>query len=72
MVNTMDAFYCVETLKTAIDLFGKPVIFNSDQGSQFTSAEFIAELRAHDIPESAWMDGDAAWIMQKWSASGGP
>lgn len=55
VVNTMDAFYCVETLKTAIDLFGKPVIFNSDQGSQFTSAEFIAELRAHDIQIS--MDG---------------
>lgn len=47
VVNTMDAFHCVETLKMAVDPFGKPEIFNSDQESQFTSSEFIAELRAH-------------------------
>ena len=55
VVNTMDAFHCVETLKTAMDFYGKPEIFNSDQGSQFTSSEFIAELRTHGIQIS--MDG---------------
>ena len=34
VVNTMDAFHCVETLRMAIERFGKPEIFNSDQGSQ--------------------------------------
>ena len=42
----MNAFHCVETLKTAVDSYGKPEIFNSDQGSQFSSSEFVAELRA--------------------------
>ena len=56
----MDAFHCVETLKTAMDSYGKPEIFNSDQGSQFTgsqftSSEFVAELRYHGIQIS--MDG---------------
>ena len=55
VVNTMDAFHCVETLKTAMDFYGKPEIFNSDQGSQFTSSEFVTELRNHGIQIS--MDG---------------
>ena len=55
VVNTMDAFHCVETLKMAVDSYGKPEIFNSDQGNQFTSSEFVAELRAHGIQIS--MDG---------------
>ena len=55
VVNTMDAFHCVETLKMAIERFGKPEIFNSDQGSQFTSDEFIEELQRHNIQIS--MDG---------------
>ena len=38
-----------------MDFYGKPEIFNSDQGSQFTSSEFVAELRAHGILIS--MDG---------------
>lgn len=38
-----------------MDFYGKPEIFNSDQGSQFTSSEFIAELRTHGIQIS--MDG---------------
>jgi putative transposase len=46
VVNTMDAFHCVDTLKKAVERFGKPEIFNSDQGSQFTSAEFVGELRS--------------------------
>lgn len=45
-VNTMDAFHCVETPKMAVDSYGIPEIFNSDQGSQ---SEFLTELRTHDI-----------------------
>ena len=51
----MDAFHCVETLRMAIERYGKPEIFNSDQGSQFTSDEFIAELERQGIRIS--MDG---------------
>ena len=49
VVNTMDAYHCVETLQTAVERFGVPEIFNSDQGSQFTSSEFTDELRRHSI-----------------------
>lgn len=55
VVNTMDAYDCVETLQTAVERFGVPEIFNSDQGSQFTSSEFITELRGYNIRIS--MDG---------------
>jgi putative transposase len=55
VVNTMDAFHCVETLRMAIERFGKLEIFNSNQGSQFTSDEFIEELQQHNIQIS--MDG---------------
>lgn len=55
VVNTMDAFHCVETLQMAVNAFGAPEIFNSDQGSQFTGAEFVSELRSHNIQIS--MDG---------------
>ena len=54
--NTMDAFHCVETLKMAVDSYGKPEIFNSDQERHFTSSEFMTELRTHGILIS--MDGD--------------
>ena len=49
VVNTIDAFHCVETLRMAIERLGKPEIFNSDQGSQFTSDEFIKELQNNGI-----------------------
>ena len=55
VVNTMDAFHCVETLKMAIERHGKPEIFNSDQGSQFTSEEFVSKLERRGILIS--MDG---------------
>ncbi len=45
----MDAFHCFETLKMTFDSYGKLEFFNSDQGSQFTSSEFVAELRNHGI-----------------------
>ena len=51
----MEAWHFILTLKTAMDSYGKPEIFNSDQGSQFTSSEFVTELRNHGIQIS--MDG---------------
>ena len=43
--NCMSAEWCTETLKTAIEKHGVPEIFNTDQGSQFTSDVFINELK---------------------------
>ena len=42
--NTMDVNFCIECLEEAIEHYGVPSIFNSDQGSQFTSNEFLAIL----------------------------
>lgn len=39
--NTMDTEFCVAALEEAVDRYGVPEIFNTDQGSQFTSLEFI-------------------------------
>jgi putative transposase len=47
--NTMDARFCVEALNEALARYGKPGIFNTDQGSQFTSADFTSVLDAADI-----------------------
>ena len=55
VVNTMDTFLCVETLTMTMDSYGKPKIFNSDQGNKFTRSEFVEELRNHGIQIS--MDG---------------
>jgi putative transposase len=52
--NSMDADFCVEALEEALE-HGKPEIFNTDQGAQFTSREFTEKLRSHDIAIS--MDG---------------
>lgn len=53
--NTADRFFCISALERAIRLYGKPDIFNSDQGSQFTSPDFIKVLKDNDIKIS--MDG---------------
>jgi putative transposase len=53
--NSMDASFCVDCLESAINDYGKPAIFNSDQGSQFTSKAFTDVLIQHDIAIS--MDG---------------
>jgi len=57
---SMTTDFCVEALEEAIAQHGSPEIFNSDQGSQFTSEEFTGVLRAHDIKIS--MDGTGRWI----------
>jgi putative transposase len=53
--NTLDADFCVEALKDAISRYGCPEIFNTDQGSQFTSKEFTDVLKDNGIKIS--MDG---------------
>jgi putative transposase len=55
MSNSMETNFCVECLEEAIERYGKPDIFNSDQGSQFTSAAFTEVLLKHEIKIS--MDG---------------
>ena len=53
--NTLDTGFCVEALDEAISKYGAPDIFNSDQGSQFTSLEFTEKLLTAGISIS--MDG---------------
>ena len=53
--NTLDADFCVEALEEAIQIHGRPEIFNTDQGSQFTSNDFTGKLEEHEIKIS--MDG---------------
>jgi putative transposase len=57
--NSMDTSFCIDALEEALDRFGKPEIFNSDQGSQYTSDDFTGVLKANDIRIS--MDGKGAW-----------
>ena len=56
---TMEAAFCVETLEDALSRHGKPEIFNTDQGSQFTGAAFTGVLIKNGIAIS--MDGKGAW-----------
>ena len=58
--NTMDTSFCVSALQEALARFGRPAIFNTDQGSQFTSAAFTATLAAAAIRIS--MDGRGRWM----------
>lgn len=53
--NTLDSDFCVSALEEAIARYGSPEIFNTDQGSQFTSMAFTNVLKSHDIKIS--MDG---------------
>ncbi len=67
--NTMDARFCVEALTEALARYGKPGIFNTDQGSQFTSFDFTGVLKAAEVTIS--MDGrgrcmDNIFIERLW------
>jgi putative transposase len=53
--NTLEADFCVEALQEAVAKYGAPDVFNTDQGTQFTSQEFIGALTSHSISIS--MDG---------------
>ena len=67
--NTMESDFCVEALEEAIHNYGCPEIFNTDQGSQFTSDKFTGTLKDNDIKIS--MDGrgrfqDNIFIERLW------
>ena len=60
--NTLTTDFCVEALQEAITKYGTPEIFNTDQGSQFTSFEFTQVLQSHSIRISISMDGKGRWV----------
>ena len=57
--NTLTTDFCIDALQEAILRYGTPEIFNTDQGSQFTSTEFTGVLKEHGIRIS--MDGKGCW-----------
>ena len=67
--NTMEADFCVAALKDAMDVHGRPEIFNTDQGSQFTSHAFTgaladAGIRISMVGRGRWMDN--VFIERLW------
>jgi putative transposase len=67
--NTLDISFCLDAIDEAFEKYGKPEIFNSDQGSQFTSIEFTGRLENKHIKIS--MDGkgralDNIYIERLW------
>ena len=56
---TMEVDFCIEAVEAALAMYGRPEIFNTDQGSQFTSAAFTGLLLANKIAIS--MDGRGSW-----------
>jgi putative transposase len=56
---TLDSTFCLAAVEDAIARYGRPEIFNTDQGAQFTSADFTGLLREHGIAIS--MDGKGCW-----------
>jgi putative transposase len=57
---TMETDFCVEALREAVELYGQPEIFNTDQGVQFTSAAFVDELASRGVRIS--MDGKGRYL----------
>ena len=67
--NTLESEFCIEALEEALRRYGRPEIFNTDQGSQFTSRGFVGVLESHGIQVS--MDGrgrvqDNIFIERLW------
>jgi hypothetical protein len=60
LINTIDADCCVTALKEALAKYGKPAIFNTDQGSQFTSISSTQTLKDADVKIS--MGGRGRWV----------
>ena len=69
--DTLETAPILDTVRQAVELFGVPAILNSDQGSQFTSAEYKALLRLLGIRQS--MDGKSRWadniMIERWFRS---
>jgi putative transposase len=69
--NTLDADFCVDALTEALERYGPPQIFNTDQGAQFTSTEFTDTLKSAGVTIS--MDGRAGpWTIFLSNGFGGP
>ena len=68
--NTMDTSFCVAALEEALGK-GRPEIFNTDQGSQFTSEAFTQTLQEQRGSRSAWMVRVGTWTTSSWSGCGG-
>jgi putative transposase len=67
--NTLDSTFCVDALEEALERFGQPEIFNTDQGAQFTADVFTTVLRERGIAIS--MDGkgrclDNVFVERLW------
>jgi putative transposase len=58
--NSLTTDFCLDAVEEALRRYGLPEIFNTDQGSQFTSAEFVALIQGHGIRLS--MDGKGRWV----------
>jgi len=58
--NTLSCDFCIESLEEALEQFGKPEIFNTDQGCQFTSEAFTEVLKEAQVKIS--MDGKGRWM----------
>ena len=65
------ASFCVEALEEALARFGRPEIFNTDQGSQFTSAAFTGVLAGGRRARSAWTAAGGGWTTCSSSGCGG-
>ncbi len=67
--NTLDAGFCVEALEEAIELYGVPAIFNTDQGCQYTSEAFVSVLKRNKIEISMSAKGralDNVYVERLW------
>jgi putative transposase len=58
--NSLTTDFCLEAVAEALQRYGQPEIFNTDQGSQFTSTEFVDLIQSHGIQLS--MDGKGRWV----------
>jgi putative transposase len=58
--NTLTTDFCLEAVEDALHRYGAPEIFNTDQGSQFTSSDFVTLIQTHGIRVS--MDGQGRWV----------
>ena len=56
----MESEFCVEALEEALSVYGKPEMFNTDQGAQYTSNRFVGLLESHGIRVS--MDGKGRYV----------
>lgn len=69
--DTLETAPVLDAVRTAVECFGTPAILNSDQGSQFTSAEYKSLLQSLDIRQS--MDGRSRWadniMIERWFRS---